>query len=140
AQAELLYTDVLQVRRRVLGQQHPDTTAALACLGGLRLDQGRYAEAETLFRAALHNFETSPPPDSGDSTTTRACWAPALRVSIGIARRKCCWFRVTKACEATKLVFPFSANGTCRKRQNGSSTSTKTGENLIKQPYGATSL
>ncbi len=43
----------LEIRRRELGDEHPDTLASLGSLGALLYDQGKYADAEPLLREAL---------------------------------------------------------------------------------------
>jgi len=43
----------LYIRRRELGERHPDTVTALADLAGFRQEQGRYDEAERLAKEAL---------------------------------------------------------------------------------------
>ena len=48
AQAEPLYTKVPEVRRRVLGELHPDTLSSTNSLALLYQDQGKYAKAEPL--------------------------------------------------------------------------------------------
>jgi tetratricopeptide (TPR) repeat protein len=56
-----LFTTVLKVRRRVLGENHPYTIEVQTCLGGVRLEQQRYAEAEPQLRAALDIYEKTTP-------------------------------------------------------------------------------
>ena len=41
-------TKVLEVRRRVLGEEHPDTLISMNNLAVLYRDQGKYAQAEPL--------------------------------------------------------------------------------------------
>jgi eukaryotic-like serine/threonine-protein kinase len=53
AQAESLYTRVLEVRRRVLGEQHPDTLVTVNSLAMLYTDQRKFAQAEPLFREVV---------------------------------------------------------------------------------------
>ncbi|WP_293028794.1 tetratricopeptide repeat protein [Moorena sp. SIO3I8] len=43
----------LEIRREVLGEEHPDVATSLNNLAGLYFSQGRYGEAEPLFRQAL---------------------------------------------------------------------------------------
>ena len=52
-EAEPLLEQVLQLRREVLGERHPDTLASLDNLAALYLNQGRYGEAEPLYEQAL---------------------------------------------------------------------------------------
>jgi hypothetical protein len=53
AEAEQLCRDVLAVRRRVLGDDHPDTLTSRDCLAWLAARQGRRAEAVELYRQVL---------------------------------------------------------------------------------------
>ncbi len=48
--AEELLRDTLEVERRVLGREHPDTLYALGGLAQALCEQGKYAEAETNFK------------------------------------------------------------------------------------------
>jgi tetratricopeptide (TPR) repeat protein len=57
ARAEALLTKILEVRRRVFGEAHRDTTAILAALGEVRIQLRKYAEAEPLLRAAGSGYE-----------------------------------------------------------------------------------
>ncbi|WP_130758759.1 tetratricopeptide repeat protein, partial [Microcystis aeruginosa] len=43
----------LDLRKRLLGDNHPDVAASLNNLAGLYKSQGRYTEAEPLYREAL---------------------------------------------------------------------------------------
>jgi tetratricopeptide (TPR) repeat protein len=53
ADAEPLYRQALAIRRKVLGEQHPDTAYSLDNLAINMDDQGKYPDAEPLFRQAL---------------------------------------------------------------------------------------
>ena len=53
AEAEPLYHQALEGRRRTLGDEHPSTLVSINNLGMLRKNQGKYAEAESLFREGL---------------------------------------------------------------------------------------
>jgi len=48
-----MYRRVLDERRRVLGDDHPDTLASRAVLASLAARQGRHGEAEELYRQLL---------------------------------------------------------------------------------------
>jgi eukaryotic-like serine/threonine-protein kinase len=48
AQAESLATDTLRIKRRVLGEEHPDTLITMSNLAAVYEDQGKYAQAEPL--------------------------------------------------------------------------------------------
>jgi tetratricopeptide (TPR) repeat protein len=63
AQAESLYQRALAIREKVLGPDHPDTSAILNNLGLLYRAQGRYKEAEPLYQRALAIYEQVFPPD-----------------------------------------------------------------------------
>jgi tetratricopeptide (TPR) repeat protein len=52
-EAEPLCKQVLQIRRQVLGAEHPDVAASLNNLAGLYRDQGKYEQAEPLCEQAL---------------------------------------------------------------------------------------
>src|SRR5262249_32190297 len=53
AQAEPLCTEALEVRRRVLGEEHPDTVQSMQILATMYRGQGKYAAAETLYGKVL---------------------------------------------------------------------------------------
>ena len=53
ADAEQQYRDILADRRRLLGDDHPDTLTSRATLAGLASRQGRRAEAEDLYRRVI---------------------------------------------------------------------------------------
>ena len=48
AQAELLYTKVLETQRRVLGEEHPDTVATMSNLAVIYVHEGKNEDAEPL--------------------------------------------------------------------------------------------
>jgi len=52
-EAEALYLKTLEFKRRVLGEQHPDTLVSMSDLAGLYNVQGRYGEAEPLYLKTL---------------------------------------------------------------------------------------
>ena len=53
ARTEALYLDLLERRKRVLGEEHRDTLSTSDNLGWLYNEQGRFAEAEALHRRTL---------------------------------------------------------------------------------------
>jgi hypothetical protein len=53
ADAEQLSREVLADRRRLLGDDHPDTLTSRATLARLAARQGRRAEAEELYRQVI---------------------------------------------------------------------------------------
>jgi tetratricopeptide (TPR) repeat protein len=50
--AEGLYRDALAMRRKLLGEDHPETIQSINAVGYILLLQGRYAEAEPFLRDA----------------------------------------------------------------------------------------
>ncbi len=66
AQAVPLAQQVLAIREKALGPEHPDVALALNNLAGLYDDQGRYAEAEPLYKRALAIYEKALGPDHPD--------------------------------------------------------------------------
>ena len=51
--AEPLYQQALELRKRLLGEEHPDVAQSLNNLAGLYRNQGRYSEAEPLYQEAI---------------------------------------------------------------------------------------
>ncbi|MEL6854402.1 MAG: tetratricopeptide repeat protein, partial [Cyanobacteria bacterium J06607_13] len=51
--AEPLFQDALALRRKLLGDDHPDVATSLNNLAGLYESQGRYDEAEPLYLRAI---------------------------------------------------------------------------------------
>jgi hypothetical protein len=64
-EAERLYVKVLEGMRRVLGDEHPETSRTLSALASMYMKQRRYKESESAALAALRV------PSSGWATTTR---------------------------------------------------------------------
>jgi tetratricopeptide (TPR) repeat protein len=60
-EAELLFHELLERRRRVLGAEHPNTAKVLTSLGELKLEQRECADAERFFREALSVREKKTP-------------------------------------------------------------------------------
>ena len=54
AEAEALWVETLEIRKRVLSEEHPDTRISMRDLAYLYGQQGQYAEAE------LHYLELLP--------------------------------------------------------------------------------
>ena len=52
-QAEPLYIQALELRKQLLGENHPDTATSLNNLAQLYNNQGRYEQAEPLFIQAV---------------------------------------------------------------------------------------
>jgi len=59
ARAEPLYRQALEIRRKVLGEQHPDYAASLNNLAVLYESMDDYARAEPLYRQALEIRKTA---------------------------------------------------------------------------------
>jgi len=53
SEAEPLYLQALELRKRLLGDEHPDVATSLNNLASLYYSQGRYSEAEPLYLQAL---------------------------------------------------------------------------------------
>ena len=52
-QAQSLFTDAIDIRRRVLGRENPETLQSMSRLSGALREQGHYPEAEKLQRETL---------------------------------------------------------------------------------------
>jgi tetratricopeptide (TPR) repeat protein len=52
-EAEKIYREVLEARRRVLGEDHPDTIWSMHNVGAILMIEGRYVEAEMPIREAI---------------------------------------------------------------------------------------
>jgi len=53
SRAEPLFSQALNIRRRVLGDKHPDTLVSMSSLGRTLSVEGRHSEGEKLLRDAL---------------------------------------------------------------------------------------
>jgi tetratricopeptide (TPR) repeat protein len=56
-QAEPLYIQALELRKQLLGENHPDTATSLNNLANLYYSQGKYEQAEPLYIQALEIAE-----------------------------------------------------------------------------------
>lgn len=83
AEAQAVTERQLAVRRRVLGDEHPDTLTSINNIGVLLWSQGRLSEAEPYFREALTTAERLRVDIAGDASA-RAQFAGALNLT-GIA-------------------------------------------------------
>jgi tetratricopeptide (TPR) repeat protein len=72
AVAELLYQQALEIRRQVLGEQHPDFASSLNNLAGLYKTTGRYEQAEPLYQQALEVFRQVLGPNHPDTKIVQA--------------------------------------------------------------------
>ena len=55
--AETRFAEVLELRRRVLGPDHPNTLSVVTSLAAVKFDQRDYGDVEGLLRAALAGYE-----------------------------------------------------------------------------------
>jgi len=58
-QAEQLHVEVIELQRRVLGEEHPTALASLNDLAFLYLYQHNYSAAEGVLREALNSYQKS---------------------------------------------------------------------------------
>ena len=65
-EAEPLYKSALEIRKKALGQDHPDVGWSLNTLAFLYYKQGRYQEAEPLYRQALTILDKALGPNHPD--------------------------------------------------------------------------
>jgi serine/threonine protein kinase len=70
ARAEPLFSQALSIRRRVLGDKHPDTLVSMSSLGRTLSVERRYPEAEKLLRDALAMQQRVLGPEHPDTLTT----------------------------------------------------------------------
>jgi tetratricopeptide (TPR) repeat protein len=92
--ADELYGSALGIDERVSGTEHPVLVLLLTRIGDLRRDQGRYADAESLYRRAIRIGQRKLFPGSPDMETALKSYAAlmALRgrrdsASAGAPRR-----------------------------------------------------
>ena len=71
SEAEPLHLQALELRKRLLGDNHFDVAQSLNNLAGLYDSQGRYSEAEPLFLQALLIVEISLGKEHPKTKTTR---------------------------------------------------------------------
>ncbi|MFB3131729.1 MAG: tetratricopeptide repeat protein, partial [Rhodothermales bacterium] len=69
----------LTIFEQVLGPDHPNTVKSLNNLAGLLDSQGKYDEAEPLYRRALGIFENALGPDHPNTITARKNFQIFLR-------------------------------------------------------------
>ena len=79
AEAEQLSREVLADRRRLLGEDHPDTLTSRATLACLAARQGRRAEAEELYRQVIADRTRVLGASHPDTAAVRSEFAPAIR-------------------------------------------------------------
>jgi hypothetical protein len=67
-----LWTEALQIRRKVRPAEHPDRIESLLDVAGLLEQQRRYAAADSLLQEALAGLAQSAQPNSAQITAIRA--------------------------------------------------------------------
>lgn len=77
-QAQSLLTDAVDIRRRVLGPQNPDTLTSMNGLCRTLREQGRYAEAEKLQRETLDSRRRILGPEHPDTLASMSQLATVL--------------------------------------------------------------
>ncbi|WP_375471124.1 tetratricopeptide repeat protein, partial [uncultured Nostoc sp.] len=80
-----LYIQALALRRKLLGEEHPDIAQSLNNLAKLYYLQGRYIEAEPFYLQALEIFERRLGADHPNTVTVRKNLAD---LRVGKARRR----------------------------------------------------
>jgi eukaryotic-like serine/threonine-protein kinase len=78
-EAEHILRDVLQQRRRILGEQHPQVSTSMGRLGHALLVRGRYGEAERLYRESLRRNRTALGDSHLDTLNTMSSLADVLQ-------------------------------------------------------------
>ncbi|GIK00850.1 hypothetical protein Aspvir_004879 [Aspergillus viridinutans] len=66
-EAQIFFTDVLEIMETALGPEHPDTLLSVNDLGSVLNDQGKYEEAEAMHRRALEGLEKALGPEHPDT-------------------------------------------------------------------------
>jgi serine/threonine protein kinase/tetratricopeptide (TPR) repeat protein len=70
SRAQSLYEHTIEIRRRVLGPEHPDTLSSMNNLASVLDHQGRYAEAEKLYRETIDVKRRVLGPEHPDTLTS----------------------------------------------------------------------
>jgi hypothetical protein len=73
AEADKLYAEVLQAKRRVLGPEHPDTLLSMGNLASALRGEQRYAEAEKLLLEGWRGALGDKHPDTASTAYDLAC-------------------------------------------------------------------
>ncbi len=68
-EALALYEKALAIRRKVLGEEHPDTASSYNSLGQILYSQGRYAAAQPLYERAVASRRKVLGPEHPDTAT-----------------------------------------------------------------------
>jgi tetratricopeptide (TPR) repeat protein len=72
------YRQVLMIREKSLGEEHPSTLMAMNCLAGVLKRQGKYEEAESIYRQTLATREKVLGKEHPDTLTTMDNFAGLL--------------------------------------------------------------
>jgi tetratricopeptide (TPR) repeat protein len=72
AESEPVLIKALEIRRRILGADHPDTIKSMASLANLHRSEGKSAEAETLLASVLETRRRVLGPAHPDTTNVMA--------------------------------------------------------------------
>ena len=78
-EAERISAEVLDLRREVLGNHHPNKITSMANLASTYLDQGRWEEAEILLVKVVETYTNKLGPDHPDTLTSMANLASTYR-------------------------------------------------------------
>ena len=79
AEAEVMAASCLRTRRRMLGNDHPDTLTSVSNLASMLQDQGKYEAAEEMNRQALEGYEKVLGKEHPDTLTSVSNLASVLR-------------------------------------------------------------
>ncbi|KAL4737696.1 hypothetical protein BDV11DRAFT_171685 [Aspergillus similis] len=69
-EAEIVFRNVLEIRERACGPEHPDTLTSVSWLGSVLAKQGKYEEAEAMHRRGLAGSEKVLGPEHPDTLTS----------------------------------------------------------------------
>ena len=75
AQAEALFSQTLEIQRRVLGPEHASTLMSMDNLASVQYVQGKYAQAQALFNQTLEVRRRVLGPDNPDTLETLSAFA-----------------------------------------------------------------
>ncbi len=84
-EAEPILRDVLEQRRRVLGEQHPQVSTSMGRLGRVLLARGSYAEAEQMYRESLRRNRSALGDSHLDTLNTMSNLADVLQEEGSLA-------------------------------------------------------
>ena len=87
-EAEPLYREALDGRRRTLGDSHPSTLTSINNLAGLLQAQGKLGEAEPLYRESLDGHRRVLGDAHPNTRIAEQCWASFEKAKAAAAKRK----------------------------------------------------